>query len=137
VVRILDLGAPAPAGYRLEHRPRRTVINAGIGVLVTSYGLSVSFAGACVVFSCAATTKGTALLVPVAGPWVQMARTSTATGNIVLASDALGQLTGVAMIMLGYLFRQETFVPEGFLSHLTMTPTLGAGRTGLGVAGTF
>jgi hypothetical protein len=89
------------------------------------------------VFSCKATSRGTALLVPIAGPWIQIAQTSSATGNVVLASDALGQLTGVAMITLGYVFRQDTFVPEGFLSRLTVTPVLGGGRTGMGVAGAF
>jgi hypothetical protein len=134
---VLDPGAPPPVGYKLQHRPRRALINGGIAVLASSYGLSVTFAGLCALFGCKATTHGSALLIPVAGPWIQIAQTSSATGNVVLASDALGQLTGVAMITLGYVLRQETFVPEGFLSRLTLAPMLGAGRTGMGIAGTF
>jgi hypothetical protein len=132
--RLLDADAPAPEGSRSVVRTRPGLVGGGLGLLIPTYSLSVTVA----LFSDILPGFGSnenALLVPVAGPFVQMARTQGAAGNVVLALDGLGQLGGVALISMGYLFPQEVFFRDA--ARLTIAPLVGGGQRGLAVLGTF
>ncbi|HEU4538098.1 MAG TPA: hypothetical protein VFS00_28450 [Polyangiaceae bacterium] len=126
-------GAPVPLGYHADTRVRRGLIIGGavpLGVLytltmLTAAGMSEAGAG------------GEVLYVPVLGPFLQMASTSSQTGNSVLLLDGLGQAAGAAMLIAGLAW-PKTILVRNDLGHVRVTPMpVGSSGGGLSLVGTF
>jgi hypothetical protein len=112
----------------------RGLTGGAIALFSASYGASTMVTFACAFFRCAATDKDATLLIPVAGPFVQMGVTQSALGNVILAADGLAQGGAVMMFVAARLFPEEVFlVPRGF----TVVPVSSRGSPGLTLAGTF
>jgi hypothetical protein len=75
------------------------------------------------------------LLLPGGGPLVLMAETTNAPGNIILALDAVAQISGIAM--LSYAIASPVPVAEESTPTVSFIPLLGGGRAGIGVVGRF
>jgi len=126
-----DLADPVPPGYHLEPRVRRNVIVRGAGLLVLMYIPSAFFA--------AALRDEAPLAIPVAGPFIQLGRTSSiAPGIVVLFGDGLLQILGAGMIAYGLALPAHVLVPNAEPSHVSLVPFATAnGGHGIGVVGIF
>jgi len=138
VTRIVRTGEPGPVGARPVWRTRWGLVHAGIWTFAGAYSLAALAAAVCEAPQpCGGPGSGAQLLVPGIGPFIVMARTDHISENVLLATDGLVQLGGVAMFAMGFVFRREVFVLDGRLPTVTVTPLLGAGARGVAVVGTF
>ena len=71
-----------------------------------------------------------ALFVPAIGPFIQMANTSSATGNLVLVVDGVGQSLGLALLAYG-IFSPKTVLVRNDLAKATIVP-VAIGKDGYG-----
>ena len=129
-----------PAGYHPEKRIRKGLV---IGGAVT-FGIMYLFSAMAAAID-ADTSRGYgerhstlgALWVPVAGPFVQMARTQSSTGNFFLAIDGIAQLGGAAMLIGGFAAPKTVLVRDD-LAKIWIAPTrIGKDGYGLGMNGAF
>jgi hypothetical protein len=78
-----------------------------------------------------------ALFVPGIGPFIQMASTSSATGDLVLAIDGIGQCAGAALLVYG-LTSPRTLLIRNDLTQAAVVPIpMGREGMGVGMVGTF
>ena len=79
------------------------------------------------------------LFVPAAGPFLQMANTSSSTGNVFLAIDGIGQCAGIAMLIYG-IASPRTFLLRndlGFTQPLILPMKMGQDGYGAGLVAHF
>lgn len=156
VIKDYEEGDPIPPGYHADTQMRKGLVIGGaitFGVMYifsviagaamddmnktrSSYdyrtGLSTSSPGK-------AEDSGTFLYIPVAGPFLQMTRTDTATGNVFLAIDGVAQAAGATMLIVG-LTSPKTVLIRNDLAEVKVTPMrmgMDGSGTGLGLVGTF
>lgn len=146
-------GKPIPAGYRLEQSRNRGLIIAGSIVLPVSYayGLFLGFARA---FS--GSSSGAEILVPVAGPWIFLAKYQRWCGGPDYAGSAIGeacedrrrdenremiidgllQASGATLIIWGIVSRRTRLV-RADVARITIVPTPVPGGYGAIAVGHF
>jgi hypothetical protein len=104
VIQDWEDGEPIPPGYHRRARTRSGLIVAG-SVTLGSLWLISAVIGATSVDSCryGGCQSAGFLFVPVIGPFIEMGRTGkgSATGELMLAVDGLGQAAGAAMLIGG------------------------------------
>ena len=132
---------PIPAGYHVEQRVRERMVLSGALVFGIPYTLS-SVAGV-------ASAGAGALLVPVAGPIVQLSRPPQTTGNAIgdagnrfattflLVMDAFMQTTGAITLIVGLAWQKEVLVRDGGVSVRATPMRVGESGNGLGLVGSF
>ncbi len=133
-------GEAIPSGYHVANRARRGLVIGGAVTAGVLYLFSVLAASAMHdegSYSGSGSRTGTALYVPGIGPFIQMASTSTATGNTFLAIDGIGQTGGIVMLALGIAGRNVLVRNDLGLTLSPMPMALGRSGGGLGVLGTF
>jgi len=145
---------PVPRGYHVETKRRVGMIIGGAvitGVMwgFTALGAAVYHAGDTAVDNVGQSigaksnvTNVTALYIPVAGPFVQVAITGGSSFEKgLLLVDGVIQLGGAAMLLYGILVPRE-YLASGEKAATNkgtfmVAPTLSRGQTGLGLVGTF
>lgn len=127
-------GEPVPPGYHVANRARRGLIVGGAVPAGVFYLFSVLAAG---IMVDSGSHTGAALYVPGVGPFIQMASTSTATGNTFLAIDGIVQTGGIIMVAYGIAGKTVLVRNDLGLTIAPMPMVLGRGGGGLGVLGTF
>jgi hypothetical protein len=128
-------GDPVPPGYRRTMRSRKGLVIAG-GVLFGSlYTVNLMGVAGNAVFGRAKQENW--LAFPGIGPLVVMAQTTNAPGNVLLAADAVIQLSAIAMFVYGLAAPVPAIVRDEGAPSLAVVPMLGGGRAGLGVLGRF
>lgn len=153
VIKDYEEGDPIPPGYHADTQMRKGLVIGGAITFGCMYIFSV-IAGAAIddtnkdykyVNGNYTTTKGSAedsgtfLYIPVAGPFLQMTRTETATGNVFLAIDGIAQAAGATMLIVG-LTSPKTVLIRNDLAEVKVTPMrmgMDGSGTGLGLVGTF
>ena len=133
-------GDPVPAGYHPVQRTRKALVIGGAVTFGCLYFISLLIAAANTDAAKAdnRSSEADALYIPAIGPFVQMARTSSATANVFLALDGIAQAGGVAMFVAGIAMPKTVFVRDASTSPtLHLAPLLGRGSTGMAVVGTF
>lgn len=133
VIKDYEDGDPIPPGYHAESQMRKGLIiggavTFGVMYLITALvGAAMDDVG----------SDGSFLFVPVAGPFLQMTRTNTSTGNVFLAIDGLAQAAGATMLIVG-LTSPKTVLVRNDLAEVRVAPMrLGQNGGGLGLVGTF
>ena len=131
-------GEPVPPGYHPVSRIRKGFVVGGAVTFGTLYLITVISAA---VYHDASGGSGSAngLYIPVVGPFVQMANTSSATGNVFLAIDGLGQAAGAALLIAGIAAPKMVLVRND-LAKVEIQPglvSLSKSATGFGFTGTF
>lgn len=133
-------GDPVPDGYRIAERPR-TGLAIGGGVLFGAmYFLSVL--GAAIVHDAnnefGGKDNADALFIPGLGPFLQMSKTSSATGNVFNAIDGVAQCGGIAMFILGLTSQRSVLVRNDLAKPLVLPmPYVAQGGGGFGLVGRF
>jgi hypothetical protein len=135
-------GEPIPPGYHPVERTRRGLIIGGAVTFGSLYLISL-FAAAAGADSTDPGEKNqeAALWIPVAGPFIQMANTSTATGNLFLAIDGIAQTAGVGMFIAGLAWPSKVLIRNDLAGknklNLSFTPVISKSMSGWGLTGTF
>jgi hypothetical protein len=133
-------GDAVPPGYHPESRARKGLIVGGavtFGVLYLFSVLGAAIAGDAAKECCNEDNPASALYIPIAGPFVQMAKVDSSTGNVFLALDGLGQAAGAAMLIYG-LTSQKTVLVRNDLGTVQVVPMrMGKSGSGFGLQATF
>jgi hypothetical protein len=131
-------GEPIPAGYHPSRRIRRGLVIGGAVSFGVLYMLSTLVAAAGQDSNPHSGNPAAAMWAPGIGPFIQMASTSTATSNVLLAIDGLGQSAGLTMLIFGLASPRTVLLRNDLGLHVA--PTLmpvGRNGGGLGLVGTF
>lgn len=143
IIRDYEEGEPIPPGYHAETRIRSGLVVGGAVTFGVMYLISV-LVGAAMNDAAKAEsayggggTRGDFLFVPVLGPFLQMSKTSTSSGNVTLAIDGIAQAGGAVMLVVG-VTSPRTVLVRNDLGEIRITPMkVGERGTGLGLVGTF
>jgi hypothetical protein len=134
-----EKGDPVPPGFHPAHRARKDLIVGGAVIFGVLYFMSTM--GAAIVHDAHADggrDNADALNVPAVGPFIQMIRTSTATGNWLNAMDGGGQIAGIVMVIVG-LTSPKTILVRNDLGTVRAAPLpyVGSHGAGFGLVGSF
>jgi len=132
-----DEGRPVPAGYTPVYRARRHLIVGGAITFGVSYGLSAFVAAIGEDTRDGGTNEVGSLWIPVAGPWLQLARTDSATGKFFLAGLGAAQVAGAVMLYYGMTTKNLVLVRNDLVGSLTVAPMAGNGVSGMLLSGRF
>ena len=143
-------GEPIPPGYHPDLRARKDLIVAGAVTLGVFYHLSVLGAFLASVRLCpnfsslgcggasAQDVKTDALLVPVAGPFLQMTQTTDGGGNVLNVIDGVAQSAGLAALILGLASPQRVLIRNDSASiRARPVPILTRHTAGVGLVASF
>jgi hypothetical protein len=150
IIRDYQDGETVPPGYHAETRVRSGLVVGGAVTFGCLYMLSVLTAAivsdahrSTVAYSSSGSSTRTSsdnadfLYVPVAGPFLQMTKTISSTGNVMLAIDGIAQAAGATMLIVG-LTSPKTVLVRNDLGEVRLTPMkVGERGSGLGLVGTF
>jgi hypothetical protein len=129
--------SPIPAGYHPETRRRVGVITGGAILFAVPYFFSaLSGAVAADNNKWNNTNPAVAMYVPVAGPFIQMATSDSATLSLVLALDGLAQATGLTMLIVGLASPKKVLVRND-LGTLSLAPLMLPTGGGMALHGSF
>lgn len=133
-----DETRPVPMGYTLVERTRRHLIVGGAVTLGVSYALSafVAAIGEDTTHS-GGTNEVASLWVPVAGPWLQFARTDSATARVFLVGLGGAQVAGAIMLYYGLTTKNRVLVRNDLVGSLTVAPMASNGVSGMLLSGRF
>ncbi len=133
-----DSNRPVPVGYTPVQRARKHLIVGGAVTFGVSYGLS-AFVAAIGEDTSRSSGKNevAALWIPVAGPFIQVAQTDSATGKFFLVGLGGAQLAGALMLYYGMTTTQRVLVRNDLVGSLAVTPMAGNGASGMMLSGRF
>jgi hypothetical protein len=123
-----------------ETRPDANLIGSGVLLLGLSYGASV------IIGATSGRQEDKHLYVPVAGPWIDLARRAPClddscpheTGNkILLVADGIIQGAGLLQILGGFLFPETRYVTHIASRRVHVAPVAGPGGVGISASGVF
>lgn len=139
IIKDYDEGEPIPPGYHAETRVRSGLVVGGAITFGVMYLLSV-LVGAAITDSSRAfggKESGEFLYVPVAGPFLQMTKTESSSGNVTLAIDGIAQAAGATMLIVGITSPKTVLVRNDLGEVRIMPMKMGQDGGGLGLVGTF
>lgn len=117
-------GQRAPDGYTAVQRARKGLLIGGGVTFGVSYTYSVLIAavGSDIASSDGGTNEAGAMWIPVAGPFLQMANTDSATFRVLLAGFGIAQVTGAVLLYKGLTTKKTVFVRNDLVSGLDIAP---------------
>ncbi len=132
-------GRAAPAGYTSVKRTRKGLLIGGGVTLGASYAISAMVAAAgSDVSDSDSKNEAAAMWIPVAGPFIQIANTSSATAKVFLVGLGGAQLAGAVMLYYGLTTTKTVFVRNDLVGSLNVGPLIGEhNTTGMVVSGRF
>ena len=131
-----DFERPVPMGYTMVHRPRKGMLIGGSVTFGVSYGISVLSAAIGEDIS-SGENEAAALWIPVAGPFLQMANTNSATLRVFLVGLGAAQTTGAILLYYGLTTKKRVLVRNDIVGSMMITPTAGDGTAGMMLSGRF
>jgi hypothetical protein len=132
-----DFSRPVPLGYTPIERTNKHLIVGGAVTFGVAYGLSAFVAAVGQDAGDNGHNEEAAMWIPVAGPFIQMGQTSSATGKFFLAGMGGAQLAGALMLYYGMSSRERVLVRNDLVGSLTVAPMAGNGASGMALAGRF
>jgi len=140
VIKDYEEGDPIPPGYHAETQTRKGLVIGGAVTFGVMYLITVLVAAAMDDVSNSygsSGSSGTLLYVPVAGPFLQMTKTETSSGNVALVIDGVAQAAGATMLIVG-LTSPKTVLVRNDLAEVRVSPMkIGESGTGFGLVGRF
>ncbi len=132
-----DTDRAAPAGYTAVLRPRKGLLIGGGVSFGASYGLSILIAAIGSDIGGSNGNEAASMWIPVAGPFLQIANTDSATLGLFLAGIGAVQTTGAIMLYYGLTTKKRVFVRNDLVGSLQVTPYTADGTTGMLLSGRF
>jgi hypothetical protein len=132
-----DFSRPVPLGYTPIERANKHLIVGGLVTLGVAYSVSAFVAAVGQDSGENGHNEEAAMWVPVAGPFIQMGQTTSATGKFFLAGMGGAQLAGALMLYYGLNSRERVLVRNDLVGSLTVAPLAGNGASGMALAGRF
>jgi hypothetical protein len=127
-------GDPVPDGYKVSTRGPEGLVTGGAWLFGVSTAISVLGAAGSLVIG--GPPRESWLFLPGFGPLGLMTQTTNVLGNVLLATDALAQLGGIAMLTYGLASRTTVLVRKDAVAfRFAIAPKIGAGQTGIAVMG--
>ena len=134
----VDEGRAAPLGYTPVQRSRRHLMVGGLVTFGVSYGISAMVAA---IGQDSSSYNGrndaASMWIPVAGPFLQMGETDSATARVFLAGLGVAQVAGAVMMYYGLTTTKKVYVRNDLVGSVTITPMAGNGASGFALAGSF
>lgn len=130
-------GRRAPLGYTPIQRTRKGLIIGGVATLAASYGICALTAAIGQDTSDGGTNSVGAMWIPVAGPFIQMANTDSATANVFLAGLGAAQVIGAVMLYYGATTTKTVYVRNDLVGSLQIIPTATDRSSGFALSGRF
>lgn len=139
IIKDYEEGEPIPPGYHAESRVRSGLVVGGAVTFGVMYLLSVLVGAAISDTNKAIGGKetGDLLYIPVAGPFLQMTKTESSSGNVTLAIDGIAQAAGATMLIVGITSPKTVLVRNDLGEVRVMPMRMGDKGGGLGLVGTF
>jgi hypothetical protein len=131
-----DDSAPVPYGYTRVQRARKGPIIGGAVTLGATYLVTAFAAAVAAEFNHVDgnNTDVSAMLVPVAGPFLQLQNTGSPIGRFGLVVLGSGQVTGAVLLIYGLTSPRTILVRN---DQLSLGPMVGRGVSGLTLSGKF
>jgi hypothetical protein len=140
-------GRRAPLGYTAVQRTRKGMLIGGGITLGVSYMYSALFAAtgadeANNSYNYDGTTssgenKFAAMWIPVAGPFIQISQTDSATARLALAGLGTAEVIGAVMLYYGLTTTKKVYVRNDLVGNLSVAPMTGNGASGMALSGRF
>jgi len=132
-------GRRTPLGYTAVQRTRKGMLIGGGVTLGVSYMYAALFAatGSDEASYNGGTAHFQSLWIPVAGPFIEMAQTDSATGKLLLAGLGSAEVIGAVMLYYGLTTTKKVFVRNDLVGGLTVSPMAGNGAQGVSLSGHF
>ncbi|MEO8841345.1 MAG: hypothetical protein ABI591_31905 [Kofleriaceae bacterium] len=127
----------APLGYTPVERTRKGLLIGGGVSLGVSYGISALTAAIGQDVGDNGRNEVAAMWIPVAGPFIQMGETDSATARVFLAGLGAAQVAGAVMLYYGLTTTKKVYVRNDLVGSMTITPMAGNGSSGFALAGRF
>ncbi|MEO8841477.1 MAG: hypothetical protein ABI591_11720 [Kofleriaceae bacterium] len=136
-------GRRAPLGYTPVQRTRKGMLIGGGVTLGVSYMYAALFAATGAdeanysYDGTQATNRYEALWIPVAGPFIEISQTDSATARLALAGLGTAQVIGAVMLYYGLTTTKKVYVRNDLVGNLSITPIAGNGASGMALSGRF
>ncbi len=127
----------APAGYTQVYRTRKHLIVGGAVTFAVPYLLSAFTASVSQDWSNNGHNDLASLFIPVAGPFIEMGNTGSATAKFLLAGLGGTQLAGAIMLYYGVTSKQRVFVRNDLAGSLQIKPLADRNIQGIALSGSF
>jgi hypothetical protein len=133
-----DSGRRIPLGYTAVERPRHHMMVGGLVTFGVSYSISAMVAAIGQDSSSYDNrNEESAMWIPVAGPFIEMGQTDSATARVFLAGLGVAQVTGAVLLYYGLTTTKKVYVRNDLVGNLMITPTAGNGASGFALSGSF
>jgi hypothetical protein len=133
----LDESRPPPPGYTSVLVTRKGPLIGGAVTFGVSYGISALTAAVGEDSKGDGDNEVAALWIPVAGPFLQIFDTESATAKVFLVGLGGAQLAGAIMLYTGLTTKRRIFVRNDLIGSATVAPMVGNGASGMVLTGRF
>ncbi len=125
-----------PPGYTVVHRKRKGLLIGGGVTLGVSYGISAIVAAVGEDINDSGRNEVASMWIPVAGPFLQIGHTDSATARVFLVGLGGAQVAGAVMLYYGLTTKRRVFVRNDLLG-LAVVPIADRNTSGLALSGRF
>ena len=136
-----DKNRPIPDGYTAVQRPRKGLLIGGSVTLGVVYGISLLSAAIGEDLKGDGKNDAAPMAIPVAGPFLTMANTDSATLKVFLGAMGAAQLAGAVMLYYGLTTKKTVLVRNDVVGGLQISPMVAGGAnsdaSGLVLSGRF
>ena len=133
----VEPGEAVPSGYTAVQRPRKQLFRSGLVMLGMAYGLSALTAAIGQDTSDGSSNPVAAMWIPVAGPFIELGQSNSATADVLLVGLGGVQLAGAIMVYYGLTTKKTVFVRNDLIGGLTVAPMVTRGASGMSLSGHF
>ena len=138
----VDDGMAPPAGYTAVHRKRKGLIIGGAVTLGAVWGVSLMTwaIGQDANRNADGTYSNSSVApmwIPVAGPFLTMGNTDSATARVFLGAMGAAQVAGAVMLYYGLTSEKRVFVRNDLVSSMGVAPMVAPNASGLSLVGRF
>ena len=133
----VEPGEVAPSGYTAVQRPRKQMLRSGLAMLGMAYGISALTAAIGQDTSEGGSNPVALMWIPVAGPFLELGQSSSATADVLLVGLGGVQLAGAIMAYYGLTTKKTVFVRNDLVGGLTVGPMVARGASGVSLSGHF
>jgi hypothetical protein len=133
-------GAAPPPGYHWVQKPRLGPLIGGASLLGATWAISAFVGSLGYDFSQPHDASYLWLDLPVAGPFVELTHSGSATASVFLVVDGVAQFAGLALLVYGISVPVVRLERNEAATAIRLAPvplSLGKNGGGLGVVGTF